>query len=230
RLALALHPAHAVHAARYEAAMRARNKLLAEPAPRDEAWLTALEARMAEHGAALAEARRDTVEALSARLAEAPAGPFARAGLALEGGASDDLARDYALGRARDTAAGRTLAGPHRTDLVVTHLGKDQLASHCSTGEQKALLLGIVLAQADLVADRAGRRPILLLDEVAAHLDPQRRRALLERLAASGGQIWVTGTETSLFDDAGPDASWFEVRDGAVRAFAAPAKKGAARG
>jgi DNA replication and repair protein RecF len=216
RLALALYPGHAVHAARYEAAMRARNKLLAEDGPRDEAWLAALEARMAEHGLALAEARTDAISGLSQRLAETPDGPFARAGLALEGGGEDDLARALATGRSRDAAAGRTLAGPHRTDLKVTHLGKDQPAELSSTGEQKALLLGIVLAHADLVAERAGRRPILLLDEVAAHLDPRRRGALLERLEASGGQVWVTGTERSLFEAAGPNASWFTIADGRV--------------
>jgi DNA replication and repair protein RecF len=214
RLTLALFPGHAGHAARYEAAMRARNKLLAEDGRRDDAWLGALEARMAEHGAAIAEARAATVEALSARLADAPEGPFARAGLALEGGASDDLARDYALGRARDAAAGRTLAGPHRTDLLVTHIGKGQPATACSTGEQKALLLGIVLAQAALVAERTQRAPILLLDEVAAHLDPQRRAALLARLGETGGQVWVTGTERGLFDAADAAATCFEVRDG----------------
>ena len=221
RLTLALYPGHAVHSARYEAAMRARNKLLGDER-RDEAWLTALEARMAEHGAAIAEARAATVEALSARLAEAPEDPFARAGLALEGGASDDLARDFALGRSRDAAAGRTLAGPHRTDLAVTHLGKQQSAALSSTGEQKALLLGIVLAHADLVADRSGRRPTLLLDEVAAHLDPQRRGALLERLEAGGGQVWVTGTEPALFDAASRGATWLELRGGRVAPITRP--------
>lgn len=216
RLTLASYPGHAVHAARYEAAMRARNKLLAEER-RDKAWLTALEARMAEHGAAIAEARAATVEALAARLAVAPEGPFARAGLALEGGASDDLADTLASGRARDAAAGRTLVGPHRTDLNVTHLGKNQPATASSTGEQKALLLAIVLAHADLVAERSGRRPILLLDEVAAHLDPQRRHALLDRLGASGGQVWVTGTEPALFEGAGSNVCWLRVGDGQVR-------------
>ena len=222
RLVLALEPGHAVHAARYEAAMRARNKLLGEDAPRDEAWLSALEARMAEHGAALAAARSRAVEMLAGRLAGAPEGPFARAGLALEGGrdgGGEDLAVDLARGRARDAAAGRTLAGPHRTDLAVTHLGKGQPASLCSTGEQKALLLGIVLAHADLVAERSGRRPILLLDEVAAHLDPRRRAALFERLEAAEGQVWMTGTEPALFDGIGAAASRFEVADGAVRAL-----------
>lgn len=215
RLVLALHPGHAVHAARYEAAMRARNKLLAEDGPRDEAWLSALEARMAEHGAALASARAAAVSLLSERLAGAPEGPFARAGLALEGG-NEDLAVELARGRARDASAGRTLAGPHRTDLTVTHLGKGQAAGLCSTGEQKALLLSIVLAHADLVAERSGRRPILLLDEVAAHLDPRRRAALFERLEAEGGQVWMTGTEMGLFHGIGQGASRFEVADGAI--------------
>jgi DNA replication and repair protein RecF len=214
RLVLALVPGHAVHAARYEAAMRARNKLLADEGAPDEAWLSALEARMAEHGAALGEARRTAVAALGARLAGAPEGPFARAGLALEGG-EEELERELARSRARDAAAGRTLAGPHRTDLAVTHLGKDQPAARCSTGEQKALLLSIVLAHADLVADRTGRRPILLLDEVAAHLDPRRRAALFERLASAGGQVWMTGTERLLFDAVG-EASWLSVRNGTV--------------
>jgi DNA replication and repair protein RecF len=150
-----------------------------------------------------------------ARLAGAPEGPFARAGLTLEGG-GEDLSFALAAGRARDAAAGRTLAGPHRTDLIVTHLGKGQPAALCSTGEQKALLLGIVLAHADLVAEAAGRRPILLLDEVAAHLDPRRRAALFERLEASGGQVWMTGTEASLFDSVGAGATRLEVRDGGV--------------
>ena len=215
RLTLALHPGHAVHAARYEAAMRARNKLLGEDT-RDKAWLTALEARMADHGAALSEARRDTVGALARSLADAPEGPFARAGLAVDDDGAADLARELAFGRARDAAAGRALAGPHRADFLVTHLGKGQAATACSTGEQKALLLGIVLAHADLVTARAGRRPILLLDEVAAHLDVRRRQALIERLEAAGGQVWVTGTERALFDAAGAQASWFEVRDGTV--------------
>ena len=215
RLVLALAPGHAVHAARYEAAMRARNKLLAEERP-DGDWLAALEARMAEHGTALADARTATVAALAERLAGAPEGPFARAGLALEGWAGGDLRRDLLAGRARDAAAGRTLAGPHRADLLVTHLGKGQPAERCSTGEQKALLLGLVLAHADLVAERAGRRPILLLDEVAAHLDPSRRAALFDRLAGAGGQVWMTGTEPSLFEPARSAATWLHVGNGAV--------------
>ncbi|HEX8062843.1 MAG TPA: DNA replication/repair protein RecF [Allosphingosinicella sp.] len=213
RLVLALEPGHAVHAARYEAAMRARNKLLAEDGPRDEAWLSALEARMAEHGSALSGARAGALAMLGERLAEAPEGPFARAGLSLEGG-DEDLAQSLARGRSRDAAAGRTLTGPHRTDLSVTHLEKGQPARLCSTGEQKALLLSIILAHADLVADRAGRRPILLLDEVSAHLDPGRRTALFERLQAGGGQVWMTGTEPGLFEGAAADR--FLVAEGTI--------------
>ena len=216
RLTLALNPGHAQHANRYEAAMRARNRLLTDDGPPDAAWLTALEAQMAEHGVQIDLARRETVAALAERLANQPDGPFARAGLALEGwDAPDSLAADLAAGRRRDAAAGRTLVGPHRSDLAVTHLDKNQPAALCSTGEQKALLLGLVLAHAELVADRTGRSPILLLDEVAAHLDPLRRAALFDRLAATGSQTWITGTETAPFDGIGA-ASWFTVADGRI--------------
>jgi len=221
RLTLALAPAHAHHSTRYEAAMRERNRLLAEAAdgqPADSEWLSALEARMGEHGAAIAAARVDTVTALDAALATAPAGPFARAGLALDAwsGPPDALAQALRESRRRDMAAGRTLVGPHRGDLLVTHLDKDQPAQLCSTGEQKALLLALVLAHGELVAARTGRTPILLLDEVAAHLDPLRRGALFARLAGIG-QIWMTGTEPGLFADAG-EATRLTVDAGAIRA------------
>ena len=158
--------------------------------------------------------------ALAERLASVAEGPFARAAIALGGWAGDDadfFRAELGRSRARDAAAGRTLIGPHRTDLLVTHLTKNQPAGRCSTGEQKALLLGLVLAHADLVAERAGRRPILLLDEVAAHLDPLRRAALFDRLAAGGGQVWMTGTEPGLFEAIRADASRFHVSDGAIR-------------
>ncbi|AXJ96923.1 MULTISPECIES: DNA replication/repair protein RecF [unclassified Sphingomonas] len=208
RLTLALAPSHAQHAARYEAAMRARNRLLAEDARPDPAWLGALEGQMAEHGERVEVARRNTVDVLAEALATQPEGPFARAGLALDGwqGDADRLRADLGAGRARDAAAGRALTGPHRSDLVVTHLGKGQAAALSSTGEQKALLLGIVLAHAELVATRVGRAPVLLLDEVAAHLDPRRRAALFERLAGRG-QVWMTGTEPALFDAIGAEAT-----------------------
>lgn len=217
RLTLALAPGHAHHSTRYEAAMRQRNRLLVDEAPADPEWLTALEARMAEHGAAIDAARRETVEALAERIASQPEGVFARAGLAIEGwqGDAQALLRGLRDGRRRDAAAGRTLAGPHRADLLVTHLGKGQPAHLCSTGEQKALLLGLVLAHAELVADRVGRAPILLLDEVAAHLDPGRRAALFERLAGAG-QVWMTGTEPALFEAIPDGATRYRVKDGAV--------------
>ena len=201
RLTLALFPTHATHATRYEAAMRARNRLLADLAAGgrpDPAWLAALEAQMAEHGAALDAGRRELVAALSERVAAVPEGVFARAGIGLAGDGAGDLAARLAAGRRRDAAAGRALDGPHRADLSVTHLGKGQAAALCSTGEQKALLLGIVLAHAELVAERRGAPPVLLLDEVAAHLDPRRRAALFERLEGRG-QVWMTGTEPALF-------------------------------
>jgi DNA replication and repair protein RecF len=217
RLALALAPGHAAQASRYEAAMRERNRLLADDRPADPEWLGALEARMAEHGAAIDHARRVTVTMLADRIAASPAGAFPRAGLSIEGwgGDAERLRAELAAGRARDAAAGRTLAGPHRSDLAVVHLEKRQAAHRCSTGEQKALLLGLILAHAALVAERAGRPPLLLLDEVAAHLDPGRRAALFDRLAG-GGQVWLTGTEPGLFDAIGADATRFHVADGRV--------------
>jgi DNA replication and repair protein RecF len=217
RLTLALFGGHAHESNRYEAAMRQRNRLLADETPADPEWLNALEARMAEHGAAIDAARRETVALLAAQLSAQPEDVFARAGLAIEGwqGDADTLARELREGRRRDIAAGRTLAGPHRADLLVTHLGKEQPANLCSTGEQKALLLGLVLGHAELVARQVGRAPILLLDEIAAHLDPSRRAALFDRLAPMG-QVWMTGTEPALFDSIGAGATRYHVAEGIV--------------
>lgn len=203
RLTLALHPGHAVHANRYDAAMRARNRLLAEGSS-DDAWLAALEHQLAEHGSAIHAARTETVALLDAALSEQDREGFARPSLTLEGAAAEagQLARD----RSRDAAAGRTLSGPHRSDLIVTHVEKAGPAASASTGEQKALLLEIVLAHARLVAERTGRAPVLLLDEVAAHLDPARRAALFARLAGIG-QVWMTGTEDALFAGLPDDAT-----------------------
>lgn len=203
RLTLALHPGHAVHANRYDAAMRARNRLLAEGSG-DAAWLTALEHQLAEHGAALHAARAETVALLDARLQARAGEGFAQPALALEGGAA--TAAELASARPRDAAAGRTLSGPHRSDLMVRHVEKGGPAASASTGEQKALLLEIVLAHAGLVTDRTGRAPVLLLDEVAAHLDPARRAVLFARLAGHG-QVWMTGTEDALFAGLGSDAT-----------------------
>ncbi|MBA2636262.1 MAG: DNA replication/repair protein RecF [Sphingomonas sp.] len=214
RLVLALEPSHAHHSARYEAAMRARNKLLAEVESADGSWLTALEAQMAEHGAEVAGARSRTVAALEERLADAPDDAFARASIALDGWIARDLAVELAESRGRDAAAGRALSGPNRQDLAVTHRSKSMPASRCSTGEQKALLLGLVLAHADLVTVRRGAAPILLLDEVVAHLDPERRSALFARLEGRG-QVWMSATEAALFDGIG-EASRFHVQDGRI--------------
>lgn len=201
RLVLALEPAHAHHSARYEAAMRARNKLLAE-GEWDEAWLGSLELAMAEHGTAVAEARARAVAALDDLLAAAPDDRFASAAIALDGGDTGDLAGRLAANRARDSAAGRATEGPHRQDLLVEHRAKRMAASRSSTGEQKALLLGLVLAHAELVEQQRGEPPILLLDEVAAHLDPIRRDALFRRLEGRG-QVWMTATEGAVFDSIG---------------------------
>lgn len=215
RLVLALHPGHGAQVNRYEAAMRERTRLLTADTPADPVWLAGLEADMAAHGAALAAARADVVAALAEALAQAPDGPFARPLIALEGNDADDLAARLARGRARDAAAGRAVEGPHRADMIVTHAAKAMPAANCSTGEQKALLVAIVLAHAALVAERSGRPPILLLDEIAAHLDASRRAALFARLTAMGVQAWMTGTDPALF--AGVEGSWLQLAGGVLR-------------
>src|SRR5689334_17173113 len=213
RLVLALEPSHAHHASRYEAAMRARNKLLADDGW-DEAWLASLELAMAEHGTAIGAARARTVALLAERLDGAPQDQFARASIGLEGWAAGDLTASLRANRQRDASAGRAIEGPHRHDLAVIHRVKAIPAVNCSTGEQKALLLGLVLAHAELVADRRGEPPILLLDEVAAHLDPLRRAALFGRLEGRG-QVWMTATEAALFEGIGV-ASRFLVEPGRI--------------
>lgn len=221
RLALALHPRHAHHASRYEAATRARTRLLTDDRAADPEWLAALEGAMAEHGAALHAARADTVARLDAACAAGDAA-FPRAALRLDGwdGGSESGTGDFAdaLRRARpaDAAAGRATVGPHRADLHVTHADKAIPAALASTGEQKALLTGMVLAHAELVGHATGRAPLLLLDEAAAHLDAQRRAALWDRLAGIGAQCFVTATDAALFD--GVAAARYAVTDGRVEA------------
>lgn len=217
RLVLALHPGHGRESLRYDAAMRARNRLLSNETPADPHWLSALEAAMAEHGATIAAARAETVAALAQVLAAAPVGPFARPILSLE---ANDIAPDFAdrlaRGRAADAAAGRARLGPHRADLLVSHATKGEAAARGSTGEQKALLIAIILAHAELVASRIGRPPLLLLDEIAAHLDKARRADLFVRLAATGSQVWMTGTDPLLFADIPAPATRLYVRDGVI--------------
>ena len=202
RLVLALEPSHAQASSRYEKAVQQRNRLLSGAGLPDAMWLDALEAQMAECGAAMIEARNRMMSTLSSQLDNLPPGPFAVPVIRLE---NADLATPSELidawrnGRRRDAGAGRTLIGPHRTDLIVHNRANNQAADRSSTGEQKALLLSLILAHAALVTAQRGAPPILLLDEVAAHLDPSRRAALFERLAATGAQVWMTGTEAGLF-------------------------------
>ena len=211
RMVLALYPDHAGHVARYEAAMRERGRLLAEERGADPAWLSALERKMAEHGVAVAAARRDALGALQRLIGLNDGGPFPNAILALEGEVEARLAADKALNvedwiaetlaqrRALDQAAGRAGFGIHRTDLLVTHAPKSMPAARCSTGEQKALLIGLILAQTRLVAELTGCWPLLLLDEIAAHLDGGRRDALFDILMSMGVQAWMTGTDADVF-------------------------------
>ena len=214
RLVLAREPGHAALAARYDAALRERNRLLAGEAEPDPLWLDGVEAQLAGHGEALAAARRRVVAALDTALAETPAEPFARPALNYASETPGDLAAALHAGRRRDRAAGRTLSGPHRDDLAVTLAAKARPAADCSTGEQKAMLIAIVLAHAALL-DPARPR-VLLLDEVAAHLDPIRRAALFDRLRAVPGQYWLTGTEPAPFAEILGEAAVWEVREGAV--------------
>lgn len=217
RLVLAVEPGHARTAARYETALRERNRLLADPAEPDPRWLDALEAQLAEAGAAIAASRAALVLRLDAAIAAAGDGAFARPLLAYgEGDPPDAAALAAALrdSRRRDRAAGRTLTGPHRDDLAVTMASKGVAAAQCSTGEQKAMLIAIVLAHALL--GEAGRPRLLLLDEIAAHLDPLRRAELYTRLAASGAQVWMTGTEAAPFADLPAPARFWRVNGGRV--------------
>ncbi|MES1158553.1 MAG: DNA replication/repair protein RecF [Terricaulis silvestris] len=231
RLTLARAPEHGHAAAAYERAMRERQRLLADR-NFDDAWLGGLEREMAAHGAAIAAARVETLHHLQDAIDARPSGAFPKALLALEGaletqfetGAkSADVEEGFAQTlrsvRARDAGAGRALDGPHRSDLKARHQAKDMPAEQCSTGEQKALLVGLVLAQARALANDPGAGPaLILIDEAAAHLDAARRAALFDELLAGPGQAWLTGTDESLFDAFGARAQMFEVNDARVTA------------
>ena len=211
RLVLAIDPAHGARVGQFERALRGRNKLLEENGR--AAWLDAVEREAAELGAAIAAARVECVSRLGATiLAERDeASPFPWAGLALQGEVEALVAAHPALeaedryrallrdNRGRDAAAGRTLIGPHLSDLEVTHGPKGAPAGRASTGEQKGLLVGIVLAHARLVADMSGIAPIALMDEIAAHFDPRRREALFAALARISGQAFLTGADPAAF-------------------------------
>ena len=215
RLVLCFDAAHAQRAGQFERAMRQRNRLL-EDGVRDPARFAGLERIMAETGVAMSAARAQAIAALvsniEARRLHDPGSPFPWSRVELGGSletalaarpavdVEDAYAAALASGRERDRAAGRTLEGPHRADLVVVHGPKDMPAGACSTGEQKSLLIGLVLAHAELIAGRrGGAAPILLLDEVAAHLDERRRAALFAELVRLGSQAWLTGTDGSAF-------------------------------
>ena len=219
RIALSFAPEHAEAAARYERAMRERNRLLKDGVG-DAAWLAALEAQMAEHGVAMAATRRAVLASLLDAQSDASAFPRAEATLDGPFGEGEPpgeaaFAARLADGRGRDAAAGRALEGPHRTDLVVRYAAKDAPAAACSTGEQKALLVSLVLANARALRAETGEPPILLLDEIAAHFDEARRAALFAEIEGLGAQAWMTGTEWRLFDALGASALRLEVREGA---------------
>jgi DNA replication and repair protein RecF len=234
RLISGLDPSYRPLLGQFERAMQQRNRLLAEDV-RDGARFEGFEQIMAEAGVAVAAARATAVAALSAAIgarrdaAHGTLFPWAELVLVgtLEAGLAarpaidveDDYVRQLARERERDRAAGRTLEGPHRSDLMVGHGPKEMPAKVCSTGEQKALLIGLVLAHCDLVGQRRdGLAPILLLDEIAAHLDPLRRAALFEEVVALGSQAWMSGTDPEAFAVLGDRAQFHRVEEGRIAA------------
>lgn len=237
RLVLTIDPTHGARVGQFERALRGRNKLLEEGSRRDarrSAWLDAIEREAAELGAAIAAARAETVSRLADIVMRGRDGvsPFAWPMIALHGefdtairglsslDAEEVYRAGLAAGRERDAAAGRTLMGPHTVDLLVRHGPKDVAAQECSTGEQKALLVSLVLAHARLVGDMTGMAPVTLLDELAAHFDPRRRRALFEILLELGAQVLMTGADASAFADLGERARIYDMTPGQVAALA----------
>ena len=216
RIALSFSPDHAEVSLAYEKAMRDRNRLLKDQVT-DARWYGALEAQMVDAGTAIIANRQAALTRLAA--AQDGVSAFPHAALSLsgpEGGPdlpAEDLARALAEGRRRDMAAGRTLTGPHRSNLRAVYLAKGVPADQCSTGEQKALLISLILANARALAADLGRAPVLLLDEVAAHLDIHRRAALYDEICALGAQAIMTGTEAGLFEALGDRGQVVAVRD-----------------
>ncbi|NTJ40985.1 DNA replication/repair protein RecF [Agrobacterium larrymoorei] len=227
RLVLSLDPTHGRRASDFDKAMRGRNRLLSE-GRFDPVWLDGIEKQMAELGMAMAVARHEMLGLLRALIeSRADDSGFPKASLALSGFIDGefhrpavDLEDEYLStlkeSRYRDAGAGRTLDGPHRTDLLVRHTEKDMDAGRCSTGEQKALLVGLVLAHAQLTTNMTGYAPVLLLDEIAAHLDEGRRAALFDLVHALGGQSFMTGTDASMFSALGARAQFFNVSHGSI--------------
>ncbi len=232
RLVLGFDSTHARSTKRYDQAMRERTRLLAK-GPRDPSWLDGLEKEMAEAGVAMSAARAGAVRELNRVLGErSEAGAFPAAQLALVGdadvlvrekgeAAADAIREKLERARMRDAEAGRATFGPHRSDLGVRHTAKRAPARECSTGEQKALLISIVLAHARALSNlRTGRAPLLLLDEIAAHLDAERRAALFAEILQLGAQAWMTGTDIAMFDTLRGYADMFEVADSEPRRLA----------
>jgi DNA replication and repair protein RecF len=229
RLVLAVDSEHGARVNALEKALRNRNKLLEERRG-EKIWLDAAEREVAELGIAVAAARRETVERLAALIhaGRDEASPFPWAEIALEGEIDRLIADRPSLeaedmframlrdNRSRDAAAGRSLIGPQASDLAVSHGPKQCEARRASTGEQKALLVGLVLAHARLVSAMSGMAPLVLLDEIAAHFDPLRRRALFDALESLGGQVWMTGADAALFNDLAGRADLFAVAGGKV--------------
>jgi DNA replication and repair protein RecF len=232
RLVLAIDAEHGARVSALERALRSRNRLLGEPRP-DEHWLDAIEHETAELAVAVAAARSQMVELLSNALAARDDPTFPSAQIALDGW-MEALVRTYPAieiedrsrtvlreNRERDRAAGRTLDGAHVTDIKVTYVAKAVAARDASTGEQKALLIGLVLANAELVARLTGFAPVLLLDEVVAHLDPDRRAALFDALERLGSQVWMSGADPATFGNIAARAQVIAVESGKLNSRAA---------
>ena len=215
RMALAVEPGHAKAVSSLETALRERNRLLEERG--DARWLDAIEAQVAQHGSQVAQTRSRLIALLSDELSALPPEPFAKPTLTYRPGGPIDAAEllaELARARARDAAAGRALSGPNRDELEVVMANSGQPAASCSTGEQKAMLIAITLAHGILAA--SGRPSVLLLDEVAAHLDPVRRSELFRRLRAGKAQVWMTGTELAPFAEIEEEAAVWRVSGGSL--------------
>jgi DNA replication and repair protein RecF len=227
RLVLAIDAEHSSRVSALERSLRSRNRLL-EVRNYDDHWCAAIERETAELAVAVAASRGQTAARLSAMLRAREGSTFPSAAIALDGWMENALVNEPAtavedryreilrLNRPRDAAAGRTLDGPHLTDLQVIYAPKSMPARDASTGEQKALLIGLVLAHATLVAEMTGIVPLLLLDEVVAHLDPNRRNALFDELAKLGAQVWMTGADPAAFAEIGAAGEVFDVESGRI--------------
>ena len=215
RLTMSFEPRHGEAVVGYEKAMRERNRLLKDRV-QEPSWYTALEAQMARHGAKININRARAIDRLTAAQ-DGAATAFPSAALEIEhtseAQTEDDLALIFAEDRIRDMDAGRTLSGPHRADLKAQYVAKDMEARLCSTGEQKALLVSLILSNARALAEDFGAPPILLLDEVAAHLDADRRAALYDEICELGAQAWMSGTGPELFEAMGKRAMMIEVSE-----------------